>query len=213
MKSTRIRNAVAAVAATACVASLVGIATGAASPSHNSKRAYGTQRSRAAMPFPGPPGGPPGVLLRRGAHVSSSEAPSGPPVLAFGGAPVHSEMVVPNKAGDGFETITQDSGKVDSVSGDQLSITEGTKQATYKTVTLDIPSDAKVIRNGKSAQLSDLQQGDYVHVSQSPQGGFVFAADASFQPKFSEHVAPPPPGAAGMPPGLPPMPGTSRQRH
>ncbi len=211
MKSNRIRNAVAAVAATACVASLVGIATGAAAPSHHSK---GTQqRSRGTMPFPGPPGGPPGTLLRRGAAGSSGSSGAKPPQPPFGGPPVHSEMVVPTKSGDDFETITQDSGKVDSVSGSQLSITEGTKQATYQTVTLDIPGDAKVIRNGKSVQLSDLEQGDFVHVSQSPQDSFVFAADSSFKPKFGKNGGPPPPGAGGMPPGLPPMAANGRQRH
>ena len=118
----------------------------------------------------------------------------------LGGPPVHSEMVVPNKAGDGFITVTGDDGKVNSVSGSQLTITEGTEKATYKTVTLDVPSDATVVRDGDKAQLSDLQAGDQVHVSQSPENSFVFAADSAFQPKkqFRQHfksLMMPPPGA------------------
>ena len=118
---------------------------------------------------------------------------------------------MPTKSGDSFETITQDSGKVQSISGSQLTITEGTEQATYKTVTLDIPSDAKVIRNGKTAAVGDLQQGDQVHVSQSPQNSFVFAADSTFTKKLGKGgPMPPPPGIGGMPPGLPPGPNGRR---
>jgi hypothetical protein len=121
-------------------------------------------------------------------------------------------MVVPNKAGDGFITVTGDDGKVKSVSGSQLTITEGTEKATYKTVTLDIPSDATVVRDGNKAQLSDLQADDQVHVSQSPDGSFVFATDSAFQQKmlkqFRQHFKdlPKPPSGVpgGMPPGLPP---------
>src|SRR5436305_5556557 len=76
----------------------------------------------------------------------------------FGRAPVHADLVVPAKGGT-FQTVTFDRGTVDSVSGDQLTIKEGTKSATYKTLTLTIPSDAKIRRDGEAAQLSGLQQG------------------------------------------------------
>jgi hypothetical protein len=202
MNRIRIRNGIAAVAATACVAAIVGIATGAAAPSQKEK---GGQLSGPATfrAFPGPPG-PPGrgsIVYRAGHRIKGG----GP--MIFGGPPVHSEMVVPTKSGNSFETITQDSGKLQSVSGSQLTITEGTEQATYKTVTLDVPGDAKVIRNGKPADLSDLQQGDQVHVSQSPENSFVFAADSTFTKKLGKGgPLPPPPGIGGMPPGLPPAP-------
>ena len=197
MNRTRIRNAVTAVAGTACVAAIVGIATGAAAPSHKERGAVSS--APAVRAFPGPPGG---VVTFRAGHRLK-----GHPPIPFGGPPVHSEMVVPTKSGDDFETLTQDSGKLQSVSGSQLTITEGTETATYKTVTLDVPSDAKVIRNGKQADLSDLQQGDQVHVSQSPQNSFVFAADSTFTKKLGKRAPlPPPPGADGMPPGLPPAP-------
>lgn len=82
--------------------------------------------------------------------------------FGFGG-PVHAELVVPDRQG-GFKTVTLDRGTVDSVSGDSLTIKEGTPKATYKTITLSIPSTAKIRRNGDSAQLSDLQPGDFVAV-------------------------------------------------
>ena len=92
---------------------------------------------------------------------------------------MHSEAVVLNKAGNGFITVTGNSGTVKSVSGDQLAITEGVKNVPYKDVTLTIPSNATVIRNHAKAQLSDLKTGDFVHVSQSSEGTFVIAEDAS----------------------------------
>ena len=61
--------------------------------------------------------------------------------------PVHAVQVVPNKAGDGFDTVTEDSGTVKSVSGAALTITEGTDKATYATPTLTIPAGATVERN------------------------------------------------------------------
>lgn len=199
MKRSRFTQVAAAAAICATVAAMIGIATGAAAPTStkNGTRPPAGPRGK----FPGPP---PGGKLLRGA----GEHP-------IGGPPVHSEMVVPNKAGDDFITITQDSGKVDSVSGDQLTITEGTKDATYKTVTIDVPSDAKVLRNGKQAELGDLQAGDQAHVSQSPDGSFVFATDGDFLKGMMRHGRgmPPPPGfGGGMPGGPPPMAPPPRQR-
>jgi hypothetical protein len=84
---------------------------------------------------------------------------------------------VPNEKG-GFDTVTMDRGSFSSLSGDQLTITEGTKAATYKTLTLTIPSGATVRRNGQAAKLSDLKSGDTVMVLQSPHGTDVAAHDA-----------------------------------
>ena len=197
MDRSRIKYTAAAALICASVAATIGIATGAAAPSSSSSGNVSEADDIAAAPFPAPPG------VRRGARVIFRDAG---PIREFGGPPVHSEMVVPTKSGEDFETITQDSGTVQSVSGDQLTITEGTKQATYKTVTLDIPSDATVIRKGEKAELGDLQQGDQVHVSQSPQHTFVYAADLEFTKTLRKHGGlPPPPGVGGLPPGLPLM--------
>ena len=65
---------------------------------------------------------------------------------------VHADVVVATKSG--FATVTIDRGFVQSVSGQQLTIQEGTKNATYKTVTLTVPSNAKVRDNRRSAALS-----------------------------------------------------------
>jgi hypothetical protein len=136
-----------------------------------------------------------GAIGIAGSSASSSGQPSplkvvaGPrvasagPMLEFGplldraGPPVHSDTVVPNDKG-GFYTVMMDRGSYASLSGDQLTITEGTKSATYKTVTLTIPSNATVRRNGEDAQLSDLKAGDEVVVVQSPERTLVLANDA-----------------------------------
>ena len=93
------------------------------------------------------------------------------------GGPVHAELVVPDRQG-GFKTVTLDRGTVESVSGDQLTLKEGTPKATYKTITLTIPSDAKVKRNGDDASLSDLQAGDLVAVVTTGDKTFVKARAA-----------------------------------
>jgi hypothetical protein len=98
------------------------------------------------------------------------------PLADAAGPPVHSENVVPNKQG-GFDTVTMDRGSFPSLSGEKLTITEGTKTATYRTLTLTIPG-ASVTRNGQAAKLSDLRSGDTVMVAQSPQGTDVAAHDA-----------------------------------
>ena len=99
------------------------------------------------------------------------------PLADAAGPPVHSDTVVPNEKG-GFDTVTMDRGSFSSLSGNQLTITEGTKTATYKTVTLTIPSGATVRRNGEAAKLSDLKSGDTVMVMQSPKATVVAANDA-----------------------------------
>jgi hypothetical protein len=124
-----------------------------------------------------------------GLHRWLELAPLGGPGAAMAiagdaaGPPVHSDAVVPDEKG-GFDTITMDRGTFSSLSGEQLTIAEGTKSATYKTVTLTIPSDATVRRNGETAQLSDIKSGDSVIVLQSPKGTFVDAFDAQHEPRM-----------------------------
>jgi hypothetical protein len=135
------------------------------------------------------------------------------PLADAAGPPVHSDTVVPNDKG-GFDTVTMDRGSFSSLSGNQLTITEGTKTATYKTVTLTIPSGATVRRNGEAAKLSDLKSGDTVMVMQSPKATVVAANDAQHpdlpQLKF---------GVSRMgerpfpPPKLPPIPEEGSSSH
>jgi hypothetical protein len=122
------------------------------------------------------------------------------PLFGAGGPPVHSDAVVPNEKG-GFDTVTIDRGSFTSLSGDQLTITEGTKSATYKTVTLAIPSSATVRRNDEKAELSDLKAGDEVLVVQSPNGTSVVAHDAQHPGNLVFKRGAPRPGE-GPPPTL-----------
>jgi sarcosine oxidase gamma subunit len=62
------------------------------------------------------------------------------------------------------------------VEGQQLTLREGTKTATYKTVTLTIPNDAKVRVNGRAASLADVQPDQRAVVVQGPNVTRVFAA-------------------------------------
>lgn len=153
MTRSRLIQGAAVVTVCAALGAAAGIAGSAAAPTKHSKAA-------GSGTYPGSGRGP---LKQR-----------------FAGPPVHSESVVPNQNG-GFDTITMDRGAFQSVSGDQLTIKEGTKTATYKTPTLTIPSDATIRRNGAAAKLSDLQSGDEVLVIKGPQGTTVLAADAQHQ--------------------------------
>ena len=100
---------------------------------------------------------------------------------------IHADAVVPRNDGT-FATITFDRGTVDSVSGNELTIREGTADAIYKTVDLNLPDDTKVYLLKKSdrmrhrhmgedntASLSDLQAGDKVAVWQSSRKTVVLA--------------------------------------
>ena len=86
---------------------------------------------------------------------------------------VHGDFVVHTKTG--FRTVTVDRGTVDSVSGQQLKITEGTPKATYKTVTLTIPADARVRDDKQKSSLSSVKAGQRVLVLAGPQQTLVVA--------------------------------------
>ncbi len=86
---------------------------------------------------------------------------------------VHGELVVPTKTG--FATVTFDKGLVQSVSGQQLTIKEGTKKATYKVITLSIPTNARVRDDRQNATLAALKPGQRVMVVQGPKRTLVVA--------------------------------------
>lgn len=144
----------------------------------------------------------------RTSTAKASRAAPGPPMRGFrhggpGHGAVHAEEVVLNRAGTGFITETEDSGKVKTVSGGDVTITEGTDTVAYKDVTITIPDGAKIVRDGASATVADLKAGDFVHVSRSSDGAFVFAADASWRPRMDGGR--PGFGRPGPPPGPPPQ--------
>jgi hypothetical protein len=86
---------------------------------------------------------------------------------------VHGQVIVPSKTG--FVTVMFDRGTVKSVSGQQLTLTEGTKKATYKTVTLTIPADAHVRDNRQKSTLADVTAGQRATVVHTPTATFVIA--------------------------------------
>jgi hypothetical protein len=163
MKITWIR-ATAVAGACAIGGAAAGIAGSAAAPSTTTKAA-----GSAATAKPGPPG--PGHHLGR-------------PGFGRGAVAVHAEVVVLNRAGDGYVTEAVDDGTVTSVSGNDIVIAEGTKAVPYKDVTVTVASGATIRRNGKAATLSDLKAGDTARVASSTDGTTVFAADDQFRPTW-----------------------------
>jgi hypothetical protein len=198
MKRPTIMRTAAVGATCALIGGAAGIAGSQASTNHSTKGPVGHAARSGQVRF--------GMAAGSGFAIGIPGDAAGPPV--------HSESVVPNEKG-GFDTVTMDRGTFSSLSGEQLTITEGTKTATYKTVTLTIPSSATVYRNGEKATLSDIKSGDTVTVMQSPSGTVVNAFDAEHEPKLQIHKGgagsgpvtmragegPPPPGAPEGPTG------------
>src|SRR4051794_266841 len=103
---------------------------------------------------------------------------------------VHASAVVPRTDGT-FATVTFDRGTVVSVSGNELTIREGTADTTYQTTDLNLPDGTKVFLFGSqrrmhqrqmddnAASLSDLQPGDRVAVWESSRKTVVLATRPS----------------------------------
>jgi hypothetical protein len=92
-----------------------------------------------------------------------------------------------DKAGKAFITETEDSGTIASVSGRDVTIAEGIGAVTYKDVTITLPTDATIERNGKTATVDDLKAGDRIHVTRSSDGTSALAGDASWRPGPGGH--------------------------
>ena len=75
----------------------------------------------------------------------------------------------------GFKTVTFERGAVQAVSGQQLTLVEGTASTAYKTVTLTIPANARVRDNGAKSTLSAVKDGQRVIVLTGPKNTFVIA--------------------------------------
>jgi hypothetical protein len=176
MKRKRLIGSIAAACAAAALTA--GIAEGSGTSQGTTSTQASSTSSAAGMPGHGAGDGAPGP----------------------GGGAVHSVSVVLNKARTAFVTQTSDRGTVEGVdaSAGAVTILEGTKSITYKTVTVTIPSTASVSLDGKTSTLSALVKGDRVSVSSSSDGTDVIAADSSFRPEGG-------PGGGGakgqMPPG------------
>lgn len=90
---------------------------------------------------------------------------------------VHADLVVPTKDGK-FVNVTVDRGTVEKVEGYSITLKEGTKTATYKTVTIDLPSNAVVRINRKPGKLSDVKPGQHAMVVKGPDRTAVIVRDA-----------------------------------
>ncbi len=89
---------------------------------------------------------------------------------------VQGDLVIATKTG--FTTVTFERGFVQSVKGQQLTMTEGITSMTYNTVTLTIPTAARVRDNGAKSTLADLTPGQHVIVIVGPKQTFVHARTA-----------------------------------
>jgi hypothetical protein len=98
------------------------------------------------------------------------------------GFSVHSVSEQLNKAGTAFITVTRDEGTVTAVSGNDITLHEGTTTVAYKDVTVTVASGATVTRNDATAALTDIKVGDRVEISSSSDGTVVRASDPTFQP-------------------------------
>ncbi len=117
-----------------------------------------------------------GALGAGGAYIGSAASPSSSSAAAGKARPsgkrngkrggrmgplgraVHAEAIVPVTGGK-FATVTVDRGAVEKVEGSRLTLKEGTPQATYRTVTVGVPSDAVVRINRQPGKLSDVKAG------------------------------------------------------
>jgi hypothetical protein len=179
------------VAICALAGALAGIAGSAAAPTKKAATTKAAQKKGFARHFGMRHGGGFGFGMRGGP--------------ASGGPPVHAETIVPNAKGDSFNTVTMDNGKLKSVAGTKVTLTEGTDKATYGTPTIDVGSDARVFRNHAKATLGDLKEGDFVHVLKGPQGTLVVAESADFRAQEQkDHQGFDGLGRFGPPPGAPP---------
>jgi hypothetical protein len=141
--------------ATTCVALGAGASAIATAGAASSKRGSGQSPGRLTTPaMPARP--------RRAERLQRIAARA-----------VHGSVVLHTKRG--FVTVTFDRGTVQSVNGNQLTITDGTSSATYKTVTLTIPANARVRDDRRLTTLSGVKAGQRVLVVAAPERTYVIA--------------------------------------
>ena len=87
---------------------------------------------------------------------------------------MHADLVVPAKGGK-FVDVTLDRGVVQQVSSSSITLKEGTKTATYKTVAVDLPSNVVVRIDRKAGKLSDVKAGQRALVIKGPKRTLVIA--------------------------------------
>jgi hypothetical protein len=90
---------------------------------------------------------------------------------------VHGDLTIATRTG--LETVSFDRGRIQRVNGQQLTITEGIRQASSRTVTVTVPANARVRDNRRVATMSELKDGQRVLVIRAPKRTFVIAATAT----------------------------------
>jgi hypothetical protein len=86
---------------------------------------------------------------------------------------VAAQLVVATR--QGFVKVNITRGQVKSVSGHQLTLAEGTRRSTYKTVTLTLPAQTRVRDNHQKATLSQVSAGQRALVIRGPHRALVIA--------------------------------------
>lgn len=114
-----------------------------------------------------------GAATQKPAHPRAAAIRRGGALRRFAARAVQGSVVVRTRGG--FGTVTFERGTVKSVAGQQLTITEGTPKAAYRTVTLTIPAAARVRDNRHRATLSAVKPGQRVLVVQAPKRTIVIA--------------------------------------
>lgn len=120
-------------------------------------------------------GGVLSATAQEGAETPTPDAPAAEAPMKmrghkrhFGGPALRSEAVVPVPDGEGYQTVRMDSGTLESVDGDTLTIAEadGTK------VEIPVGEDTVVRRDHEEAAVGDLVVGDHVKaIRVRPDGG------------------------------------------
>jgi hypothetical protein len=118
-----------------------------------------------------------GAATSAGTGSARHHAGRGLGVRALARRAVEGKVVLATKGGT-FVDVSFARGTVGAVTGQQLTIAEGTKKATYRTVTLTIPTTARVRDDRRVAALSQVKVGQRVMVIQAPQHTWVIARAA-----------------------------------
>ena len=89
---------------------------------------------------------------------------------------VHGDLVIATRTG--LKTVSFDRGRIQRVNGQQLTITEGIRQGSSRTVTVTVPANARIRDNRQVATMSELKDGQRVLVISAPKRTFVMARTA-----------------------------------
>jgi hypothetical protein len=160
MTHTRLLKVIALAGTCAAVGTVVGMSSSvAATPHHSQRGVRASQRGGIRGSFAG---------------------------LGFGplGRVIHEVTVVPNATG-GFDTLTIDSGKLTTIAGDNLTVAEGTRSASYANPTITVPDGSTVFLDGRHSSLGALATTDRVTIVQDSDGTTTVFAQSPPPPRVS----------------------------